>query len=74
MVCGWAYTTFYRMKVRIVSPPPVFCADVRALAHELIIRTLRYTCTTPMSPPLQIPLGLRLHDDMGQLPFAYHYL
>ncbi len=22
MVCGWAYTTSYRMKVRIVSPPP----------------------------------------------------
>ncbi len=22
MVCGWAYTTSYCMKVRIVSPPP----------------------------------------------------
>ncbi len=37
------------------KPTPLFCADVRALAHELIIRTLRSPCVFTYPVCIYIP-------------------
>ncbi len=54
------------------KPTPLFCADVRALAHRLIIRTLRYMYTDNPIITGSPKLGVGIYTVMGTYMYVYY--